>query len=122
MDHGARDGGRATSKGAVHQNRGEDDGGAAHQTPGRTPTDPGQSEYVPGPSTGARPCVYHQQHGEGGGGTTLWRIRAGRNGLSDPKAVASAFWSGERGAAADGSRLRGVVGGTGGPSRLPTER
>ena len=122
MYHGSKDGGRATSEVAMQKKRGEDGGGAAHQTPGCTPPDRAQSEHVPRPSTGYCPLGHHQQHSEGGGRTTLWRIRAGRNGLSDTKVLASAFWSGKRGAAADVSRICRVDGGTGGPPGMPTER
>ena len=109
MDHGAKDGGRATSGGAVHQDRGEEDGGAAHQTPGCLPPDRGHSGHVSGPSTRALPCGHCQRYGDRGGWTTLQRGRDGGGGLGEPPALAPEFQSGEWGAAADCCRICRVV-------------
>ena len=94
----------------MHQNQVEGDGCDAHQTPGRTHPNHVQSGHVLGTPTGDRSRGHHQQHSDGGGGTTLRSIRARGDGLSEPPKLAPAFWSKEQGASADGSRLCQVDG------------
>ena len=105
MDHGSRDGGRATVGGAVHQYQVEGHGGAAHQTPGFTPPKRGQSGHVSGISTRDRPHGNHQLQGDRGGGTTIQRSRDRWDGLIEPPALAHAFWCGEQGTTDDCCRL-----------------
>ena len=92
----------------MHQNRGEGDGGDAHQTHGHTHLLHGHSGHVSRPSTGYCPHGHHLKYVDGGGRRTLRRRRAGGDGLSDPPELYPAFWSSQRGVADDISRLRGV--------------
>ena len=55
VDHGVGDAVCATSRGAVHQNRGESDGGAAHQTPRHMFPISVHYGHIYGPPTGDRP-------------------------------------------------------------------
>ena len=55
VDHREGYGGHTTSCGEVDKERGEGDGGAAHQSPRGIPTSSGQAGLVTEPPTGAHP-------------------------------------------------------------------
>ena len=109
MDIGTGDGGSATAVGTMHQNRGEGDGGAAHQTTGHTTPIRVHPGLVSIPIIAARPSVHHQRHSDGGDRTTIRRSKSSRDGLGEPPALAPAIWSGKQGVADDGSGLCGVA-------------
>ena len=87
--------GNATAREDVHQDRGQDDGGAAHQTPEGMPPEHDQSRHIPGTYTGACPCGHHQWQGDGGSRKTLRRGRSREDGISEPPLLDHGFWSGE---------------------------
>ena len=109
MDHGEGDRGSTPSHGEVHKDGLEGNGCAAHQAPGGPPTNSSQPGIVPGPPTGAHPDRHHQQYRDGSGGENIMRGRAGRDGLHQISTLASTFWGGKWGTAADCCRFHGMV-------------
>ena len=92
VDNGAVDRGDDTAGGVIHQNRGEGDGGAAHQTPGRTPPVCGHPGLVSVTTTRDHPGEHHQRHGGRGVRTTIQSSRVGGGGLGEPPSLAPRFW------------------------------
>ena len=80
-----------------------------HQTPGRTHPVRGQYKQVSRLTTGTRPNKNHQRHSDGGGRTTIQRIRASGGGLGEPPALAPVTQSCKQVIAADGSGLHIVA-------------
>ena len=90
---------------AMHQNREEGDGGAAHQTPRGTPPVHDHPGNLPRPTTGACISVYNLRNSDGVSWKTPWRCQYGVDRLSEPTTLVPDISSDNQVVVADGGRI-----------------